>query len=67
MNDDIPELSDCDRNGEALAQCRGRLRYRTPRLSDLGELRRLTAAGNTASTADLGGSWRNMQKLTMLG
>ena len=67
MNDDIPDLPDRVRAGEAHAPRRGRLRYTGPALSDLGDLRRLIAAGNAASSADLGGTWPNMQKLTMLG
>ena len=67
MNDDAPDLH--DRNGppQPLAAPGERRRYRPPRLTDLGDLRRLTAAGNPASQADLGGTWPNMQKLTMLG
>ena len=67
MNDDAPDLH--DRNGppQPLAAPGGRRRYSPPRLADLGDLRRLTAAGNAASSADLGGTWPNMQKLSMLG
>lgn len=57
-----------DRENRALAVTDDRRkRYSAPKLSVLGDLRRLTAAGNPASQADLGGTWPNMQKLTMLG
>ncbi len=64
--DDGSNLRDRESRASGVTDDRRR-RYSAPKLSVLGDLRQLTAAGNPASQADLGGTWPNMQKLTMIG